>query len=74
MAAIATSSRATVVPGKRPERRVEVTELTPLIGAEVAGIDLSEPVTPARLEDVRSLLLGIKYSSSGISSLARPTT
>jgi taurine dioxygenase len=42
----------------RPERRVEygslhVQPISPHIGAEVRGIDLSQPLTPAQLQDIR---------------------
>jgi len=36
---------------------LQVTRLEPTIGAEIAGIDLSQPITPALRDELRALLL-----------------
>src|SRR5258708_36672806 len=54
---IATSSRPEATPSKINHGEVEVTRLTPLLGAEISGNDLSEPMTPVRVQEIRSLLL-----------------
>jgi taurine dioxygenase len=38
-------------------RSLQVTRLEPTIGAEISGIDLSQPITPALRDELRALLL-----------------
>ncbi|WP_397452000.1 TauD/TfdA dioxygenase family protein [Pseudomonas sp. NA-150] len=41
----------------QPARTLQVTRLEPTIGAEISGIDLSQPITPAQRGELRALLL-----------------
>jgi taurine dioxygenase len=41
----------------RPGATLQVTRLEPTLGAEIAGIDLRQPLTPALRDELRSLLL-----------------
>lgn len=38
-------------------RSLRVTRLEPTIGAEISGVDLSRPITPAQRDEIRALLL-----------------
>ena len=35
-----------------PYRAIEVEKLTPIIGAEIGGVDLSRPLDPAQVEEI----------------------
>ena len=44
-------------PQSHSSQSLQVTRLEPTIGAEISGIDLSQPITPALRDELRALLL-----------------